>query len=80
MKPLPFAENTDDMTVSQLYDKVAELTKKYFQTQNPQLREQISTFIEFYKQEAIQKEAKIRIEQESQQNGNLDLDSLINVS
>ena len=80
MKPLPFAENTDDMTVSQLYDKVADLTKKYFQTQNPQLREQISTFIEFYKQEAIQKEAKIRIEQESQQNGNLDLDSLINVS
>lgn len=80
MKPVPFAENTQDMTVSQLYDKVAELTKKYFQTQNPQVREQISTFIEYYKQEAIVKETKLRIEQENQQNGDLDLDSLINVS
>ena len=26
----PFAEDTSDMTVSQLYDKVAELTGKYF--------------------------------------------------
>lgn len=80
MKPVPFAEPTEEMTVTQLYDKVAELTKKYFQTQNPQLREQISTFIEYYKQEAIIKEAKLRTEQENQQNGDLDLDSLINVS
>lgn len=80
MKPVPFGENTEDMTVSQLYDKVAELTQKYFQTQNPQLRDQISTFIDYYKQEVIIKEAKIRTEQENQQNGDLDLDSLINIS
>ena len=77
----PFAEDTKDMTVSQLYDKVAELTGKYFATQNPQLQEQISTFIEYYKQEATVKEAKNRFQdKENQQNGNLDLDKLINIS
>jgi hypothetical protein len=77
----PFAEDTKDMTVSQLYDKVAELTGKYFATQNPQLQEQISTFIEYYKQEALVKEAKNRLQdKENQQNGNLDLDKLINIS
>tara|TARA_Y100000389_G_scaffold48936_1_gene44505 strand:- start:192 stop:431 length:240 start_codon:yes stop_codon:yes gene_type:complete len=77
----PFAEDTSDMTVSQLYDKVAELTSKYFATNNPQVQEQITTFIEYYKQEALIKEAKIRTQDtENQQNGDLDLDKLINIS
>lgn len=77
----PFAEDTKDMTVSQLYDKVAELTNKYFATTNPQMQEQISTFIEYYKQEAQVKEAKIRIQdQENAEKGDLDLDKLINIS
>tara|TARA_X000000368_G_scaffold414925_1_gene405692 strand:- start:1194 stop:1424 length:231 start_codon:yes stop_codon:yes gene_type:complete len=73
----PFSEDTADLSVNELHDKVAELSKKYFQTQNPQVKEQISTFIEFYKQEARIKEEKQRQEE---QNGNLDLDNLINVS
>ena len=77
----PFFPDTTDMKVQQLYDKVAELNSKYFQSQNPQVREQISTFIEYYKTEAITKEAKLRLEQDqSQQNGDLDLDNLINIS
>ena len=58
----PFQEDTSEMTVAQMYDKVAELTKKYFSTNNPQLKEQISTFIEYYKQEALVKEAKEKLE------------------
>ena len=77
----PFAEDTSDMTVSPLYDKVSDLPGKYFATNNPQLQEQISTFIEYYKQEALIKEAKNRLQdKENQQNGNLDLDKLINIS
>ena len=77
----PFQEDTSEMTVAQIYDKVADLTKKYFSTNNPQLKEQISTFIEYYKQEALIKEAKEKLEQEeNQQNGDLDLDKLINIS
>ena len=77
----PFQEDTSEMTVAQLYDKVADLTKKYFQANNPQVKEQISTFIEYYKQEALKKEAKEKLEREkNQQNGDLDLDKLINIS
>ena len=54
----PFSENTADMSVSDLHEKLAELSKKYFQTQNPQVREQLQTFIEFYKQEVRIKEEK----------------------
>ena len=77
----PFQEDASEMTVAQLYDKVADLTKKYFQANNPQVKEQISTFIEYYKQEALIKEAKEKLEREkNQQNGYLDLDKLINIS
>ena len=73
----PFSENTADMSVSDLHEKLAELSKKYFQPQNPQVREQLQTFSEFYKQEVRIKEEK---EKQQEQNGDLDLDNLINIS
>ena len=76
----PFTEDTKNMTVSEIYEKISELTNKYFQTHNPQVKQQIQTFLDFYKQEARIKEEKIRLEeQENQENGNIDLDKLINV-
>ena len=74
----PFSEDTKDLTVSELQEKLSDLSKKYFQTHNPQVKEQIGTFIEFYKQEILIKEQKLR--QEEQKNGDLDLDNLINIS
>ena len=76
----PFSEDTSKLSVSEIHNKIAELTQKYFRTSNPQLQEQIHTFIEFYKQEALIKEAKEKLEQENQENNNLDLDKLIKVS
>ena len=74
----PFSEDTKDLTVSELQEKLSDLSKKYFQSHNPQVKEQIGTFIEFYKQEILIKEQKLR--QEEQKNGDLDLDNLIKVS
>ena len=74
----PFSEDTKDLTVQELQDKVSDLSKKYFQTLNPQVKQQIQTFIEFYQQEIRIKESKLR--QEEQKNGDLDLDNLIKVS
>ena len=74
----PFSEDTKDLTVSELQEKLSDLSKKYFQTHNPQVKEQIGTFIEFYKQEILIKEQKLR--QEEQKNGDLELDNLIKVS
>ena len=44
----PLSEDTSKMTVAQLHERIAELTQKYFRTNNPQLQEQLHTFIEFY--------------------------------
>tara|TARA_B100000927_G_C16253790_1_gene384602 strand:+ start:44 stop:283 length:240 start_codon:yes stop_codon:yes gene_type:complete len=75
----PFTENTKDMTLNEIYDKVSDLTKKYFQAHNPEVKQQIQTFLDFYKQEARIKEEKIKLEEQDQENGNIDLDKLINV-
>lgn len=72
----PLSGNLDDLTLSQIEDKISDLTSKYFRTTNPQLQEQISTFIEIYKQEA-----RMRVEQlKKQQNDDLDLDNLVKVN
>ena len=77
----PFQEDTSEMSVAQLHEKIADLTKKYFSTNNPQVKEQISTFLEYYKQEALIKEAKEKLDQEkNRKDGDLDLDKLINIS
>lgn len=76
----PFSEDTSELTISQLQDKMSDLSAKYFKTQNPQVREQIQILIDFYRQEIIIKTEKERLEQQNSENGNLDLDNLINVS
>tara|TARA_B100000900_G_C20599102_1_gene724747 strand:- start:1640 stop:1879 length:240 start_codon:yes stop_codon:yes gene_type:complete len=76
----PFAEDTKDLTISELTDKISDLSQKYFRTSNPQVQNQIQTFIDYYKQEIAIKTEQERKEQQNQQNGNLDLDNLIKVS
>lgn len=75
----PFSGDLSELTVTQIEDKITDLSKKYFATHNPQVQEQIGTFIEIYKQELQMKMAKEQLRQQ-QQNGDSDLDSLINVS
>jgi len=74
----PFTEDLSNLTITQIEDKITDLSKKYFVSQNPQVQEQIATFIEIYKQELQMKMAQEQLRQ--QQNGNNDLDSLINIS
>lgn len=62
----------------ELETKIQDLTKKYWQTYNPQVREQIALFIEIYQEELTSRRLKT-ITQDSQ-NKNNDLDSLIKVN
>ena len=73
----PFSEDTKDLSISQMHDKVQDLTKKYFQTNNTEIKAQIQTFIEYYTQEIIVKEQEEKKQQ--QQIGDIDLDKLINI-
>ena len=73
----PMHKMDEDLTVSQLEEKIHDLTKKYWMSANPQVQEQISTFIEIYKTEL---EVKISKQKISQDNGDNSLDNLINIS
>ncbi|MBJ33129.1 MAG: hypothetical protein CMC89_00220 [Flavobacteriaceae bacterium] len=73
----PFSEDTSNLSINQLYEKINDLTKKYFQSQNPEVKQQIQTFIDYYKQEIRVKEAAER--KKSEENGEIDLDKLINI-
>ena len=73
----PFSEDTSNLSINQLYEKINHLTKKYFQSQNPEVKQQIQTFIDYYKQEIRVKEAAER--KKSEENGEIDLDKLINI-
>jgi hypothetical protein len=69
-----FAELTD----TQVEEKVIELGRKYWMTNNPDLRVQISNILEMYKEEARARRA--RAYQKSQQDDDKGLDNLINIS
>ena len=77
----PLIDNVSDLSDEQLDENIVKLTKKYFQTRNPQLQEQLSTVIDMYKEEAKARRAKALIKQQNtSQDDNNSLDNLINIS
>ena len=74
----PLVDNFSQLSDAEIEEKIIELGRKYWQARNPQLQSQIATILEMYKQEAGARRANERLRQ--QENGDNDLDSLINVS
>jgi hypothetical protein len=75
----PHAGDPSQLTIPQLEEKIMELSRKYFMSQNPQVQEQISTFLEIYRSELQMKIAQEQLRQQ-EQNGDNGLDDLIKVS
>jgi len=77
----PLFENTQSLSDSELEEKIMQLNRKYFQTQNLQVRDQISLLLDSYKLELEARRQRQKLEQEKQQeNGESGLDNLIKVS
>lgn len=74
----PLIDSFDKLSDSEIDAKISELGRKYFQSRNPQLQQQIATILEMYKDEARSRRAKQY--QKIQQNNDNGLDSLINIS
>jgi hypothetical protein len=74
----PLVDNLSDLTDQQVEEKVSELGKKYWQTRNLQVRDQIAAIYEMYQHEAQARRAKA-YQRQADDNDN-DLDSLINVN
>ena len=70
----PLGEHTSVMSDEQIQEKISMLTKKYFQTRNPEAKSQINLMLDMYKLESRDRLLKKRA------NGsNNDLDKLINI-
>jgi hypothetical protein len=76
----PLFENTSSFSDAELEEKVMQLNRKYFQTQNLQVRDQISMLLDDYKLELEARRTRQKLEQQEQQNGESGLDNLIKVS
>jgi ribosomal protein L29 len=73
----PLTMDLKEFTDHQLEEKISDLQKKYFMSQNPQVRHQIANFLDFYKEEIVARRVAAQKKLEEKQNN---LDSLINVS
>lgn len=73
----PLVDDMKKLSDQQVEEKVNELGKKYWQTRNLQLRDQIATIYEMYRLEAQARRAKAY---QNQSNDDNDLDSLININ
>ena len=76
----PLVDSFDSLEDSEIDQKISELSRKYFQTKNPQLQQQVSVILEMYKQEARTRSAKEMQRIKDEQNGESGLDNLINIS
>lgn len=72
----PLVDSFEDLTDAQLQDKAQDLTRRYFQTRNPALQNQIAVILNMFKQEQT---ARIYKQQNSDNEDDSDLDNLINI-
>jgi len=78
----PLVDSLENLSISELEDKIVVLQRRYFMTANPGVQSQIANFLEIYKQE-LQTRRAIEYQRQQQQNGGngqSGLDNLINVS
>lgn len=62
---------------NELEDKIIDLSSRYWKTTNPEVQQQIMLILDDYRQELSARRAKQQVEE---QNGENDLDNLINIS
>ena len=72
----PLADNFEDLTDSQIQEKVQDLTKRYYQTRNPGLQNQIAVMLDMFRQEQTLRMYR----QKQQDDDDPDLDNLININ
>ena len=71
----PFTQNVSELSDKEIDSKLSDLTKKFFQTRNPDAKRQIQLLINSYKLEISERQIKPRLN-----NDNKGLDKLIDIS
>lgn len=74
----PLGQDLSLLKDAELEEKVSDLTRKYFITHNPMLREQIASMLDAYRLEL--QDRRSRVLTQEYQNREKGLDNLINVN
>ena len=74
----PLAEDLSKLKDAEIENKIQDLSRKYFLSNNQTVQHQITVFLDMYKAELATRRA--RMWQEQYQKRDTDLDSLINVN
>lgn len=74
----PLAEDFGELKDAEVESRLQDLSKKYWMTNNPQVRQQMSILIGLYREELSMRRQKVL--QQQYQNRDKGLDKLINVS
>ncbi|SVC82246.1 uncharacterized protein METZ01_LOCUS335100 [marine metagenome] len=72
----PFTQNVSELSDKEIDEKLSDLTKKFFQTRNPDAKSQIQLLMNSYKLEISERQIKARL----LGNDNKGLDKLIDIS
>lgn len=75
----PLLNNLTDLTDNEVEEKIIDLTRKYWKTNNPEVQNQISIAIDTFKIEQEQRRTKQKLQQNELSDNN-SLDNLIKVS
>jgi len=75
----PLATDFYDLSDKQLEERLGELNRKYYMTQNPQVQSQMAVLIEQMREEVRTRNARAKV-QENPDQDNKGLDNLINIS
>lgn len=74
----PLLEDLSNLKDAEIENKIQDLSKKYWQARNPDVKMQIANFLNIYKEELTTRRAKAWEQQ--YQKRNKDLDDLIQVN
>jgi hypothetical protein len=74
----PLVDDFSKLTDLEVENKISDLGRKYFMVRNPQVQMQIATLLDMYKDEMRVRRARAQLK--SLENGNSDLDNLININ
>jgi len=74
----PLVDNFSILTDQEVDKKVVELGRKYWQTSNVNVRQQILTILDMYRTESASR--RMRAYQKQAEDNNNDLDGLININ
>ncbi len=73
----PLVQSFDELSNNEVEEKILQLNKRYWQTQNPQVREQITAILDMYR---VEMEARVSKPIKNVQDDDNSLDNLINIS